>query len=267
MRESDLRSTLGFKYRPSKNTSLDGNVALAKELIATHQQEEVQAWESGQCTEHGQYCLLNSSVLSLSRQHDDLNLLEEDLIKCFVNTLRLQTKANSFGQSITEAIKFDLAKNGHESTFDWINNRYSYLSTKTSKTSRPSSNKGEGPSKTGKKAKTPYPPADQRLLDLINTNLQVAINKRIELSGDDVPTMSDETKLSTFLFKLASEFLRRNKGWHNENSFATPQHLTKLEEYTGLTTKPSEAFLTFSILKGAIDDFRSTFKQRYPKAK
>jgi len=115
------------------------------------------------------------------------------------------------------------------------------------------------------KEKIPYPAIDQRVVDHINSHLQIFVNRRVEEADTLVPTMTDETKVTTFLFKLASEFLYRNKGWHNENSFTTPQHLMKLEELTGMRSKENEAYFTFSLTKNILNDFRKSFKERYPK--
>jgi hypothetical protein len=261
MNESNIRSMTGYKYQPSRNTSLDGNKALAKELIAIHSQEEVQEWESCKCTTRGPFCILNAKLLILPLDESNPAKLGEDLVKCFIKMLQTQTRILGFRDTIAEAVKFNLEKDGFPSAFEWINNRFIFLEGRKSK----QESTGLGSSSNtqlGKKIKEPYPVIDQKLVDYVNTNLQVIVNRKIESFGDEVPTMSDETKLSTFLYKLASEFFFRNKGWHNENSFTAPQHLTKLEETTGLKSKSSESFMTFKLLKEIIDDFRSTYKER-----
>lgn len=266
MHESGIRSMTGIKYQPSKNTSLDGDKALSKELVAVHSQKEIQDWESGKFTEGGQYCILNALQFSLKTDDLSANRLIRDLVTCFVDTLKMQTRKKGVRDSFTEPIKFDLIKTGHPTTFDWISNKYTYYKNGGAEPSPPRSVTSDGPSRV-KKTKEPYSYVDQRTLDLINIHLQVLVNKRIEMAGEDVPTMSDETKLSKFLYKLASEFLMRNKGWLNDNSFTVPQHLTKLEETTGLKTKPTESFSTFSLLKGIIEDARIAFRERHPKMK
>jgi hypothetical protein len=261
MNESNIRSMTGHKYQPSRNTTLDGNKALAKELIAIHSQEEVQEWESCKCTVRGPFCILNAKLLILPLDESNPAKLGEDLVRCFIKMLQTQTRTIGFRDSIMEAIKFNLEKDGFPSAFEWINNRFIFLEGRKPK--QESTGSGSNPSAlSGKKTKEPYPLVDQRLVDYVNVNLQVIVNRKIESFGNDVPTMSDETKLSKFLYKLASEFFFRNKGWHNENSFTAPQHLTKLEETTGLKSKSSESFTTFKILKEIIDDFRSQYKER-----
>lgn len=261
--ESDIRNRLGAKYLPSSNMKLDGNIALAKMIVATHDVQSIQAWESGQTATHGPYCLLGRKFLSMmDDKHHDLPLFEE-LIKCFSNTIDILNDNEKDGGNITESIKFTLIKDDYPSTYDWTRNRMKYIEmTKISKS--PTLSLGDN-KKKAKKIELPYPPIDEKLLDFINIKLQVCVNKHIEIAGKEIPRMPDETKLTTFFFKLASEFLRRNKGWHNENSFTSPQHLTKLEELTGLKTQSSETFLTFSILRDIISEFRVAFKQRYPK--
>jgi hypothetical protein len=265
MYESDLRGQLGAKYNPSKDTNLDGNKALAKEIIATHSSDEIQQWESGECTFHESCCLLNCKFLSLDRDNDDSRLGEE-----IVNSFQLITQIQSYNKcyipAVVDAVRFELSKDKHPSTFDWMKNRAKFLETKEKKVSRTSTPSDAGRGKrTSTKKLEPYPATDSRLIDFINSHLQVFVNKSINQARDEVPQMNGEIKVEKFFFKLASEFLRRNKGWQNENSFTTPQHLTKVEEFTNLKSRPSEAALTFSILKRVIDDFRTAFKQRYPK--
>lgn len=264
MYESDLRSKMGAKYKPSMSTTLDGNKAFAKEIVARHQVEEVQDWESGKSTSHGLFCLLNCRFVSLPINENDQTQLSDELIKCFQAIIKPKASNKSYNQIVVDAVKFELSRDDYPSAFKWMENRAKFLETRdVSKVTSPIS---QGPSGKINKIKEPYPAIDERLIDFINTNLQVFVNREIESAKDEVPEMSDETKLSKFFFKLASEFLRRNKGWHNENSFTSPQHLVKLEELTGLRSQSSESSLTFSILKKIIDDFRISFKRRYPKS-
>lgn len=261
--ESNLRSKLSVKYHPTSDKRLDGNIALAKAIVATHDNRSIQSWTSGQAATHGPYCLLSRSFLSINDdEHSDSSLFDE-LIKCFSATINILHENTTDGKNISEAIKFTLVKDNYPNAYEWMLNQMKYIGIQSipkSMTRSMSTDKGKN-----KRVSSPYPPIDERLLDFINIRLQVIVNKNIENAKDEVPRMPDETKLTRFFFKLASEFLRRNKGWKNENSFTSPQHLTKLEEQTGLKTEPSEMFMTFSILRNIINEFRVAFKEKYPK--
>jgi hypothetical protein len=263
MRESDLRSRLGNKYTPSFRTTLDGDKAFAKEIIAKHSVSDIQDWESGKHTSHGEFCLLNYKCISLAINQFDQSSLCDELINCFKVLLIQQYRTDWYRETVANGVRFELSKDDYSSTFTWMENRAKYLEVKH--TSKVSTSSGISSDKRNQKKKEPYPAIDERVIDLINTRLQVIVNREIERAGNEVPEMSDETKLTKFFFLLASEFLRRNKGWHNENSFTSPQHLAKIEESTGLRSRPSESSLTFTILKKIIDDFRIIFKQKYPK--
>lgn len=263
MHESDLRSRLGSKYTPSFRTTLDGDKAFAKEIIAKHSISDIQEWESGKHTSHDEFCLLNYKCISLAVNQYDQSSLCDELINCFKILLIQQYRTDWYRETVANGVRFELSKDDYSSTFTWMENRAKYLETK--KVSKTTTSSGQTMDRRSPKKKEPYPAADERLIDMINTRLQVIVNREIERAGSEVPEMSDETKLTKFFFSLASEFLRRNKGWHNENSFTSPQHLAKIEESTGLRSRPSESSLTFSILKRVIDDFRITFKQKYPK--
>jgi hypothetical protein len=263
MYESDLRSKLNAKYKASSNTTLDGNKAFAKEIIAKHSPSEIQEWESGKFTSHGLMCLLNCRFTSLSSEDDESLQLCDELVKSFHAMTKPNVRNEDFLKIVVDAVKFELSKDGYPSAFEWMRNRAKFLETK--KVSRSSTSSVKDVKEKVVKTKSPYPAVDERLINFINTHLQVFVNREIESAEDETPHMADETKLTTFFFKLSSEFLRRNKGWHNENSFTSPQHLAKLEELTGLKSRSSESSLTFSILKRIIDNFRTAFKQRYPK--
>lgn len=263
MYESDIRSKLNAKYKASLSTTLDGNKAFAKEIIAKHTPSEIQEWESGKFTSHGPMCLLNCRFTSLSIDDDESSQLCEELIRSFHMMTRSDVQNKDFIKIVADGVKFELSKDGYPSAFEWMNIKAKFLETR--KVSRSSTSSVKDTGKKVVKTKDPYPAIDERLIDFINTHLQVFVNREIESAEDEIPQMTDETKLTTFFFKLSSEFLRRNKGWHNENSFTSPQHLAKLEELTGLKSRSSESSLTFSILKRIIDNFRSAFKQRYPK--
>jgi hypothetical protein len=261
MNESNIRSMTGAKYKPSRNTSLDGNKALAKELISIHSPEELQHWECSNSNERGSYCILNMQTFTLPFDESNQSKLGEDLVYCAIKLLQMKTRKMGLRDAIIEAVKFDLKKDGFPSAFEWINNRFTYLSNRKQR-SESYDSELQRATPAGKKVKEPYPLVDSKLVDYVNINLQVIVNRKIESFGEDVPTMSDATKLSKFLYKLASEFFFRNQGWHNENSFTLPQHLTRIEETSGLKSKPSESILTFKILKEIIDDFRRMYKKR-----
>jgi len=263
MNESNIRCITGQRYQPSTNTLLDGNKALAKELIAYHSTEEIQCWESGRVTESGQFCILNARALSQPIDKSDDSKLGEDLVKCFFKMLLSQSRENSARDTYKSLIQFELERCGHEKTFDWIDNRYLFLEKGKVHSKAFASSSNFRASET--KSPEPKVKPEQRVIDFMNTHLQVFINRKIESFGDNAPVMPDETKLPKFLYKLASEFILRNKGWHNENSFANPQHLVRLEEQTGLKSRQSESLLTFNMLKAILDDFRASYKQRFPK--
>jgi hypothetical protein len=267
MFESTLRDRIGSRYSPSYSTPLDGNIALAKETIARHTVKDIQCWMSEETSGCGNFCFLNVPAFKLPIGPTNGKKLAEDLIRCFSSLLSHHGSGEkSAGSKITlaDSVAYELVKHGHSSTFAWINNQSKFLLTQPNAPGRSTPN-SETHAPKPKKAKEPYPTVDQRLLDFISTHLQVIVVQQISAAGNDVPKMSDETKVTTFIFKLASDFLIRNKGWHNENSFTSPQHLQKLEEVTGLKSRPSESILTFNILRNTIDEFRARYKAKHPK--
>jgi hypothetical protein len=266
MFESDTRNRIGRRYTPSYNTPLDGNIALAKETVARHSVNDIQQWMAEANNEHESYCFLNAKAFKLSESPVNEPKLEEDLIRYFTETLNhYRVGKETVGSKITlvDAVAYELTKHGHSSTFAWINNQSRSLNLRV----QPTRERHHSPKlgSDSQRKREPYPPVDQRLLDFISTDLQIVVIKSIEAAGTDVPRMKDGMKLSSFIFKLTSEFLLRNKGWHNENSFTSPQHLTKLEELTGLQTRPSESIFTFNILKNVLNDFRTRYKAKNNK--
>jgi hypothetical protein len=264
MYESNLVSTMGARYRASRDTSLDGNKVLAKEIVGCHTADEIHDWECTNMTDRKSFCLLNCRAFALPMKTENDLPLGESLIQTFFLILDTHDDGKDSESSISKAVEFELSKSEHKSTLEWMKNRDYFFRTR-SLSGETSSYYGTIKGKV-KEEDNPYPPIDDKLLEFINVRLQVTVNKEIEQAGKEIPTMPDKTTHQKFFYKLAVEFLRRNKGWHNENSFTKPAHLTKLEDSTKLRTQSSESLLTFMILKRIIDNFRIAYKQRYPKA-
>lgn len=261
--ESNIRSLTNTNYRPTLSSDLDGFKALSKELIARHSHEETQKWESGKCTKHSDFCILNYSQFLLIRATKYDPSIEDTLCQYFLTTSKNERMSKEQLTRILNSVKFELDRQGHQATLAWIGNRIKLPNIlRIAADSKSKSSEG---SETKGKLKHPYPAIDQRVLDHISSHLQIIVDKRIDEANTLVPTMTNETKTTSFLFKLASEFLLRNKGWHNENSFTGPQHLTKLEEQTGMYSKENEAFFTFNLIRNILNDFRKSFKEKYPK--
>lgn len=264
--ESQLRDNIGMNYNPSYKTTLDGNKALAKEIIARHSCDKIEAWEQSEPASCNKLCILDYHKFSIMLEDESTDKLADSLIKYF-NHITTNSSINETQRAeLIENLEFELSKCDMSNVLIWINGKIRSL--KKANVSIPKKEKKpivDSPVTKESYRIKPYPPTDQRLIDFINTHLQVVVNQEIVKSGTSVPQLTDQTSLGKFFFKLATEFLRRNKGWLNENSFTTANHLTKLEESTGLKVKPSEAFLTFKTLKCIIDNFRIRFKARHSK--
>jgi len=262
--ESQLRDQIGMSYKPSYSTTLDGNKAIAKELIAKHSHDKIESWERDEVNDSSHFCLLNFNKFSIMHDSESKDKLADSLIGYFYSTITSLTLSEAQKAEITENLEFELTKCGHIETFAWINGKSRSLNRidTSARTGKRSGSISSSVTNNSSKAKS-YPPVDQNLIDYINTHLQVVINQEITKAGDSTPVLTDQTDLKKLFFKLATEFLRRNKGWLNENSFTNANHLTKLEESTGLQVRSSESFLVFKILKRIIDEFRRRFKARY----
>lgn len=267
--ELNLKSTIGSGYKPTLNSQLDGTKALSREIVARHTDHDLTQWEKGSGRHESQLCLLTFGAFSIRATEFESFRLEESLIHYYNNFLVNKFVERGIRYEIGKAVQFELDRQNQASALDWINGRTRFLKYQlNSLTFRyefepiKSTDHRKG---SDSLKEQPYPPCDQKLLDYISSHLQIFVNKSIEEAGTSVPTMEGGWKTTKFFFTLASEFLRRNKGWHNENSFTEPSHLTKVEQQTGLRIQPSEAYMTFKILKNIIDKFRKSFKERYQK--
>jgi len=261
--ESDLRGRFGVKYVASNDTSLDGNKALAKEIIAKHSTKEVHDWESGVTTSHGAFCLLNCKFMPLSSDDTSELLLCEELVKAFHSLTEMNMDNQKIIQHVREATTFELSRSGNPTVYDWMKNRAKFIEVQRTKKSTSTHVADKG--KQLAKSNNAYPAIDQRVLDHINSNLQVIVNEASN-RADELPQTIKKEKIEKVLFKFASEFIRRNKGWHNENSFTSPQHLSRLEDLTELGIESDDAYPVFIVLKKIIDNFRRSFKDKFPKA-
>lgn len=267
--EINIRNSTGTNYRPSNETSLDGCKAISKEIVAKHTHAETRRWEEGEEKSLIPFCLLGFPIVNINANDQDQVRVESALLHYLNSFMIGRSLDESQKRRILNAVEFELQRCDHKTTFNWMNGKFKLLKftidSKTIAYTFQPERKAENKDKEKKQQTPPYPPLDQKLLDYINTHLQVYVNQSIDRAKGSTPTMRDETKISKFIFTLAAEFLKRNKGWHNENSFTSPDHLTKIEDSTGLRTPPSESYLTFNIVKDVIDEFRKSYKLRYPK--
>jgi len=264
MTEIGLRNAYGINYRASMNTQLDGTKSISKEIIGGHDELSIRQWESAKSIEMHKYCILNFKAFQASKIGMDSDYLSDDLTRYFGKVEDSFINNDETLKRILNSIMFELERQKELEAHSWIRTRVRYLKIKDSNVKKMNIEKKEVPKITEHK-KEPYPAVDARLLEHIDSHLQIFVNKAINEANGHVPTMKDETKIETFIAKLAIEFLKRNKGWQNENSFSLPAHLTKIEDSTGIHSQPIESYITFSILKNALDGFRKSFKEKYGK--
>lgn len=261
--EIELRNTFGNSYRPSLNTTLDGTKSISKEIVGRHNEEIIRQWESGKNVNAHRFCILNFKAFQASKIGVEGNHLLDDLTRYYGIAKENLSKRERDYERVQNLIKFEFERQNELEIDSWIKTRVRYLELKDSNTKKSMQNQEVHETKEQKRE--PYPAIDERLSDHINTHLQLFVNAAIRRANGDVPTMKDETKVETFIVKLATEFLKRNKGWQNENSFSSPAHLTKLETSIGMRSPPMEAFMTFTILMDALNEFRKSFKHKYGK--
>lgn len=262
--EIGLRNAYGINYRASTNTSLDGTKSISKEIIGGHDELSIRQWESSKSIEMHKYCILNFKAFQASKIGMESDYLTDDLTRYFGKVEDSFINNDGTLKRILNSIMFEFERQSEPETYPWIKTRVRYLKLKDSNVKKLSTEEGKERVHTVLKYnKEPYPAIDSRLLEFIDSHLQKFVNKAIEDANGRVPTMKDETKVEIFIRKLAIEFLKRNKGWQNENSFSLPRHLTKIEDSTGIHSQPNESFITFSILKNTLDEFRKAFKERY----
>lgn len=264
MRECEIFSTTRDAYKATFKSPLDGPRSISKEIVARHSLKDIKTWESGGINEDCKHCILNARFLHITKITTDGSKIEFEMFKYFYTIIKQAFFDNEEKYDVEDHVKFELEKGGYPMIFPWINSRMKYLE----KIDRIGTKTEVGqPSQSGKKEKIPYPAIDDRLLTHIDIQLPVIIGRKIEKAGDNTPKPETEMKLSKFLFILASEFLRRNKGWHNENSFTTPMHLERIEESARVRAKPDDVYLTFIMVKDILHDFRKSYKDKYQKDK
>jgi len=267
MHEIQLRKQFKDDYSPSLKSDFKGMRDISKTLVLGHSPSQTRQWEDGKKVKDCRFCILNYSWFHTSKVVTDRSKFEECLVRYF-HSIRQSNLFNEAQMSrVSDAVKFSLAKHGYDSALTWIQTRirfldsHSQLKLKETMRNRKGSDTSEG--FTLKPAKL-YPPVDQKLLDHINSDLQVIITRVLENPKQPLPASPSGADLTKMFYKLSYEFLRRNKGWHNENSFTSPTHFEKLEDQSGIATPSSEAFRTFQLLRRILDAFRVSYKERFP---
>lgn len=259
--EINLKSTKGSSYRPSFSTTLDGEIALSKEIIAKHTSEQVLNWENGSKEPKTCTCLLSFKELQISNPNSSTIKLEDVLLTFFDLIRNTSEISNDQRLMILNSTSFELMREGNDKAYDWSVNTLKVKSKSTIKQQIHKPVEIGQPIILGKKGGSlPYPAINEQFTLFIEQQLQLVVNKVVQKKGVPLPTMIADMKVEKYFFKLAAEFIRRNKGWRNNNSFTSPNHLTKVIEYTELPLDNYESYATYVVLKQIIDEARERFK-------
>jgi len=215
--ELNIKGSTGSNYKASFETSLDSSKLISKEIVARHSVENARRWEMGDHDYLTPHCILAFPPLDVNSEDQDLIRIESAFTHYFNSIIVTRSLDESQKTRILSSVEFELQRCDYKTAFTWINGKIKLLRFSVHPRTKKYSFQPEKRSITEKeKSKsqmtTPYPTLDQKLLDHMNSHLQVFVNQSIEKANGSTPTMRDETKISKFIFTLASEFLKRNKG-------------------------------------------------------
>lgn len=259
--ELSIKSAKGHNYKPNLKSSLDGEIALSKVIVANHSTNQILEWEKGKQSLLNNCCILNHEHFRISNLDSSEIRLEDALLE-FQKWMNYTLDYSQVQVTkILNSVAFELQREDMYDAYQWSLNmqRMKSKEGKPVKMVKAKPFIPETPFGPRKKD-IPYPPIDERYEQFIEHNLQSIINKQLSLPESEPLTMKDGMKLEKYFFILSSEFIKRNKGWRNSNSFTGPNHLDKLIEYSELYLEKSEAYSVFSILQKILINCREKFK-------
>jgi len=264
--ELDRRSSYGNKYKVQSLTSLDHNIALAREIQDQHSYQDLFRWLEYQSISQTEYCLLNSPNLSPVTDDDQQITMARGLTEYIKSILASTSIPPLQGRRIVDKVKADLIARGYPTTYQWIVQRLKTIAEPRSVRSHSiskSSTQSELPEAWIKKQRPDHacPAIQEDIQNAIDTKLLRVVIDQIRSRGARLPILPEKIQQVEFFYLLASEFIKHNKGWMNSNSLTEVKHLQKIERYVNVRFPDKEALPILHTLRKIIDDFRSHTKE------
>jgi hypothetical protein len=230
------------KYHHRSETKLDHPIALSREIVSSHSNDQLTDWlgttKTGSIPHSG--CILNYLPFTINDEPNSSKRLDNCLIRFSKLSLTNPSIPPDKLKLAHHSTKEIISERGYPTIFDWLKktkepilyqNDPSFLPTITES---PTSSKSKTLPDSKGKEKHLCPPTDPKTSKVLNDHLDSFVENLL-LSKDFV-TMPP-TKIgthSTLLTSLAAEMIRHNPHWTKAGYIPTSQQLTQAASTLGL---------------------------------
>jgi len=199
--ELSIKSTKGHSYKPNLKSSLDGEIALSKVIVANHSTDQILEWEKGKRSSLDECCILNHEQFKITSL-DSTEIKLEDALLEFQKWINYTLEYSPTQVTkILNSVAFELQREDMYDAYQWSLNMQR-MKSKESKPVKMVKAKTFIPETLigFKRKEVPYPAIDEGYKQFIEHNLQSIINKQLALPESEPLTMKDETKLEKYFF-------------------------------------------------------------------
>jgi len=232
--ELETKHKLGKSYIPFNATNLDHPVALTRELIARHSDDQIHCWTRNAPAPklHARGCLLNYTRSNpFSPNYTENKRLDNYLLLFAKNALDLLLQNKKDQKQFTTAIKFLLAERKMESSFEWLQKApleklfiddEPLLNTERAKFTI----KTHKPEKSDIVLKETAPPVNKKTRELLNTQLHRVITNTLATEESTLSELPPDHKTIEIITKLIDYIVAHNPRWTSP-LFNVSTHMTK----------------------------------------
>jgi len=273
--EIETKNRTRENYEPKIFSNLDHPIALARELLMSHTDSEIQSWQQGQQLECVKYCVLNYPPLSIGSHTSENDRLVQTLINYCNSVLIRRNYTSTFKERLNGKVKLALELKGNQLAYNWLQFKFKAIprtfqsDRRQNQTSRPNLMDYKKQLKLPKvnennESTTTHtcPAVDIELLEMLNSNLTFIINKVISENSYGKITLPDKFSLNNFLSNIVTEFVKHNKSWRNSNSMASVNSLLKASNFAGYQIRSDEAETILWLVSEIVKALRLSIKPK-----
>jgi len=233
-RELQIVKDFGDEYIPTKTTKLDHQVALTRELIASHTIQQVFDWQDNTKVNgtHPHGCIFNYTKLNpFAPRLDEKRRLDNYLLSFAKASIDTLNSSKAHKKQFLSALKTLLSSHKMESSLEWLTTaplNKIYLDDehllKHEKDKLDSMKRKTSKSKLVLKETEPPMPTKTKVL--IDTKLPELVHTELNKKATTFEGLPNNLKEPIFITKMITHIIRHNPRW-NTTPFCVTTHITE----------------------------------------
>lgn len=235
--EIALKFRNGIKYKPTPNAELNHPIALAKALVAAHENHDLTSWKSGLLVRCSHFCLLNFSAFFTNSQHTAVTSLFDSMLQFCKTGIHMLSK-HTEKSVVEQLILQELNTVGKPQLLTWL------YSTQLSDTSLNYHK-------------------DLAFIGFENVNFILDLDDRSKLlqsfivkancaRSSPFVEVNEATQLMWKLIKLSAYHIDNNKSWRNPTSILSMSAFINLMINADCMIQVKDRYACHELLKAAI---------------